>query len=44
MDSIAMLLQQSIEPVSIVYTCSTYCVMHWFQVHLSQKQDSAFTA
>jgi len=40
MDSIAILLQQSIEPVSIVYTCSTY----WFQVHLSQKQDSAFTA
>jgi len=24
-----MLLQQSIEQVSIVYTCNTYFVMHW---------------
>ena len=24
-----MLLQQSIEHVSIVYTCNTYFVMHW---------------
>ena len=24
-----MLLQQSIEPVFIVYTCNTYFVMHW---------------
>jgi len=24
-----MLLQQSIENVSIVYTCNTYFVMHW---------------
>jgi len=26
---IVVLLQQSIEHVSIVYTCSTYSVMHW---------------
>jgi len=25
-----MLLQQSIEHMSIVYTCKTYFVMHWF--------------
>jgi len=24
-----MLLQQSTEDVSIVYTCNTYFVMHW---------------
>jgi len=24
-----MLLQQSIEHVSIVYTCNTYFAMHW---------------
>ena len=24
-----MLLQQSIEHMSIVYTCNTYFVMHW---------------
>jgi len=24
-----VLLQQSIEHVSIVYTCNTYFVMHW---------------
>jgi len=24
-----MILQQSLEHVSIVYTCTTYVVMHW---------------
>jgi len=24
-----VLLQQSVEHVSIVYTCNTYSVMHW---------------
>jgi len=29
LNSIVMLLQQSIKHVSIVYTCNTYFVMHW---------------
>jgi len=28
-DKTVMLLQQSIEHMSIVYTCNTYFVMHW---------------
>jgi len=29
MDLTVMLLQQSIDYVSIEYTCNTYFVMHW---------------
>jgi len=31
-DYIVVLLQQSIEHVSIVYTCVTYFAMHWVHV------------
>jgi len=31
-----MLLQQSIEPVSIVYTCVIYCVMRWSMLFIRE--------
>ena len=31
-----MLLQQSVEHVSIVYTCNTYFVMHWSMLFIRQ--------
>jgi len=32
-----MFLQQSIEHVSIVYTCNTYFVMHWFMLFIQEN-------
>jgi len=35
-DQIAMLLQQRIEHMSIVYTCNTYFVMHWSMLFIRE--------
>jgi len=35
---IVMLLQQSIEHVSIVYTCTTYFIMHWSMLFFQEFQ------